>query len=95
MELLYAGDGFLYVQVSGAKYKYALPSRNFDTEIGSILQSFEFSKESENGAIQYYRIALSEEVRSAVNEVIKQITDSLSDDSPLKKIALIGVLSHI
>ena len=88
VELLYAGDGFLYVQVSGAKYKYALPSRNFDTEIGSILQSFEFSKESENGAIQYYRIALSEEVRSAVNEVIKQITDSLSDDSPLKKIAL-------
>lgn len=84
VELLYAGDGFLYVQVSGAKYKYSLSALEENIDIGSLLSIFKLSVTNGSDDIKDYKLYVGEEALTALNEALGAVTESLPADSPLK-----------
>lgn len=84
VELLYAGDGFLYVQVSGAKYKYSLSALEENIDIGSLLSIFKLSVTNGSDDIKDYKLYVGEEALTALNEALCAVTESLPADSPLK-----------
>ena len=84
VELLYAGDGFLYVQVSGAKYKYSLSALEENIDIGSLLSIFKLSVTNGSDDIKDYKLYVGEEALTALNEALGAVTESLPADSPWK-----------
>jgi len=84
VELLYAGDGFLYVQVSGAKYKYSLSELEENIDIGSLLSIFKLSVTNGSDDIKDYKLYVGEEALTALNEALGAVTESLPADSPWK-----------
>ena len=84
VELLYAGDGFLYVQVSGAKYKYSLSALEENIDIGSLLSIFKLSVTNGSDDIKDYKLYVGEEALTALNEALGVVTESLPADSPLR-----------
>ncbi len=79
VKILYPGDGWLYTDVGGAKYKYALAPSEEGAELEEVLSYFHVEKVGENGNTYVYQVRLNDDKAALVNTMLDALASLLPD----------------